>query len=213
MIFGEGVVLHAIVNGPLFANCYVVSRARDAVVVDPGGGLDGVDEHVKDHRLNIRAVIATHGHHDHVAAAAEAVERYDAPFAVHSGDARVLDRASFYRFAFHGGDRFELPEADIDLAGTERLSFGAVEVTATHVPGHTPGSVCLEIAGQLLTGDTLMLSRSGVTHLPEFDGEEMGRSVRLLMDRHSPETLIHPGHGDACTLEAAASATLAELAR
>lgn len=185
-----------IVTGPLAANCYVVSSpGGDAVVVDPGGDAEAIAEHVEAKDLHPHAVLATHGHYDHVGALAEVVERYGVPFGIHSAEADSLKRVNFCRSVFHGLGRVAIPDVDLDLARVPELSFGDLELAVVHTPGHSPGSVCFEVAGMLLTGDTLMATHLGAADMPGSDPATLEDSARRLARDYPLDTVIHPGHG------------------
>jgi hydroxyacylglutathione hydrolase len=185
------------VNGGLQENCYVVARGADAAIVDPGGAVEDVAAHVARHGLNVRAVLATHAHPDHVAAAATVVEAYRVPFHLHPADERLLARASFYRQVLHGEEPIEVPGVDVSLADVSRLCFGALEVEVIHTPGHTPGGVCFRVGGDVFTGDTLGPDHIGRTDLPGGDREALDRSLAELAARCPPDAAIRPGHGGA----------------
>jgi hydroxyacylglutathione hydrolase len=192
----DTVAVHRIVTGPLAANCYVVSSlAGDAVVVDPGGDAEAIAEHVEANGLRPHAVLGTHGHYDHVGALAELVERYGVPFGIHSAESDALMRVNFCRFAFHGLGRVAIPDVDLDLARFASLSFGDLEIAVVHTPGHSPGGVCFEVAGMLLTGDTLMATHLGTADMPGSDLATLEDSARRLAREYPLDTVIHPGHG------------------
>lgn len=201
------VAVERIPAGPWAENSYVVSRGDDAVVVDPGGHAERIAERVARRRLRVHAILATHGHHDHVGAVAELAEAYDAPFGIHSADSRCLERVSFCRALFHGLEPVGMPPIGLDLAATAMpLRFGRLEVAAVHTPGHTPGSVCFAAGELLLTGDTLMRGRIGADDAPEADLAALRASVRGLLRGFPPGTVIHPGHGEPAGLGECAGA-------
>lgn len=187
-------------NGRWRANCYVVSRGTDAVVIDPGGDVERIDAHVAERSLSPRAVLATHAHYDHVAAATEVVGRYGAPLHAHPADGELLRRINLYGALFLGEDPIRPPELDVELADGMELRFGELEVGVVHTPGHSPGSVCLLIGGELFTGDTLMASQLGRTDLAGGDRDALETSLALLGRRFPPETTVRPGHGEAAVL-------------
>lgn len=204
--------VHRIAGGPWDQNCYVVSAgSRDAVVVDPGGGANLVADRVEASGLRLHAVLATHGHHDHVSAVAELIATYDVPFGMHSGDSSALRRLNFARLAFHEAPPVAIPTVSVDLAETDRLRFGDLEITAVHTPGHSPGSVCLEIGGELFTGDTLLATQAGRTDLPGGSRRALDASIAALSERYPPETRLRPGHGEPGALGDAVAAPRREL--
>ncbi len=185
-----------IVTGPWKENCYVVAcAAGDAVVIDPGGEPAQIREHVAAAGLRVHAVVNTHAHYDHLGAVVPVVEEYGVPFHLHPDDADLLRRANFYRVLFLGEDSIRIPAVDVELADGDTLRFGALEVSVVHTPGHTPGSVCFEIAGELFTGDTVMAKQLGRTDLPGGDRDLLLSSVHLLAERYPTGTRLHPGHG------------------
>jgi hydroxyacylglutathione hydrolase len=184
-----------IVTGPWKENCYVVSVDGDAVVVDPGGEFEQIEAHVAGAGLTVRGVINTHAHYDHLGAVVPVVEAHGVPFHLHGADAGLLKRANFYRALFLGEETIRIPDVDVDLAETPELRLGAVDVGVLHTPGHTPGSVCFAIDGELFTGDTVMARHVGRTDLPGGDREQLLESARALVDGHPPGTRLHPGHG------------------
>lgn len=195
------VVVDRLVAGPWDANCYVVSVDIDTVVVDPGGQAGLIAERIEGAGLHVHAILATHGHHDHLGAAAELTDALGVPFGIHSAEARNLRRVNFCRRLFHDLDLVELPPIGFDLVGADApLRFGALGLAVIHTPGHTPGSVCLSVDGALLTGDTLPRPGAAEPDPPEADPAAVRSSVEALMKRFSPQTIVYPGHGEAATL-------------
>jgi hydroxyacylglutathione hydrolase len=189
-----------IVTGRWKENCYVVSSAEDAVVIDPGGELAQIRAHVEAARLRVHAVLNTHAHYDHLGAVVPVVAEYGVPFHLHPADEDLLRRANFYRTLFLGEESIRIPTIDVELADGTALRFGGLELDVVHTPGHTPGSVCFVAAGELFTGDTVMARHLGRTDLPGGDRDVLLSSVQLLAERYPPETRLHPGHGEEASL-------------
>ena len=171
--------------GPLQANCYLLAEAAGGpcVVVDPGEGAAApLSAALTEHRLVPAALLATHGHPDHVASAAELSAAHGVPLYLHAGDTELYD-----------GESVPLTSGAHTFAG--------LTVDVRPVPGHTPGSVVLELAtaegGRIaLTGDTLFAGSIGRAG----DGDELARAVRELIEPLSDETVLLPGHGPATTV-------------
>jgi hydroxyacylglutathione hydrolase len=194
-------------------NCYIVTSGVDAVVIDPGDNAEQIVEHIDAARLRLHAILATHGHHDHVGAVAALADTYEAPFAIHSADRRTLARVNLSRHVFHRLEPIRIPPIDIDLSTTTMLRFGHLEIASCHTPGHSPGSVCLGIGAHLFTGDTIFASHAGRTDLPEGDRDALRASLHLLAERYPEATRIWPGHGEPALLgdALARAAALSEL--
>jgi hydroxyacylglutathione hydrolase len=166
-------------SGPLQANCYLLAEAAGGpcVVVDPGPEAAApLAAAFAAHRLVPAALVATHGHPDHVASAAEVTAAHGVPLHLHPADAQLYD-----------GDSVPL----------ETGTFAGLAVDVRHLPGHTPGSVVLELGtpegGRLaLTGDTLFAGSVG----RGADAE----AVRGLLASLPDDTVVLPGHGPATTI-------------
>lgn len=198
------VKIHRFTLEPWDQNCYVASvSGGEAVVIDPGDDAEEIVDHLSDHGLRLHAVLATHGHHDHVGAAGELLARYGVPLAIHSGDSKVLERINLSRYAFDRKPPIAVPPIGIDLADREGLQFGKLNIGVLHTPGHSPGSVCFLIDGQLFTGDTLLADGRGRSDLPGGDAAALHESVGSLLRRFPPQTGLHPGHGEPGILETA----------
>jgi hydroxyacylglutathione hydrolase len=192
--------IEKLVTGKWLENSYIVSRDRDAVVIDPGGRFDDIREYVQSKELHIHAVVNTHAHYDHLGAVAPVVAEYGVPFYLHPADHDLLIRANFYRTLFLGEESITIPAIDVELADGVPLRFGALEIDVVHTPGHTPGGACFEIDGEVFTGDTVMAEHLGRTDLPGGDRDVLLSSVQLLAGRYPVETRLHPGHGESAIL-------------
>jgi len=172
-------------------NVWIVGDDEEVIVIDPGTDTAGVLDVVGDRE--IVAVICTHGHADHVAAAIELAERDEAPVALHPKD-RMLWREA------HPGD-----VADIDMEDGGIFEVADVQLDVMHAPGHTGGSVCLycEELGVVFTGHVL-LAGGPVPHdgeFPDFSGQLTAIGEHLLTLPSS--TRVLPGHGPETTIAAA----------
>jgi len=170
------------------ANAWLIGDDEEVIVIDPGEDAGSVLEQVGDRE--ILAVICTHGHASHVAAAVEVAERDEAQVALHQAD-RLL-----WRTVHDGGD----PE--IEMADGGRFDVADVQLEVIHTAGHTPGSVSLycEDLGVVFTGDALAAS-GPVLHegrFPDFPGQLTAIGEHLL-DLPLP-TRVLPGHGEETTI-------------
>jgi glyoxylase-like metal-dependent hydrolase (beta-lactamase superfamily II) len=172
-------------------NVWIVGDDQEVIVIDPGTDSEGVLDVVGDRE--VLAVICTHGHADHVAAALELAERDEAPVALHPAD-RML-----WREAHPGG------AADIEMEDGGIFEVDDVQLEVIHAPGHTAGSVCLycEELGAVFTGHALVAG-GPARHDGEFPGfadqlTAIGENVLTLPGR----TRVLPGHGPETTVEAA----------
>jgi glyoxylase-like metal-dependent hydrolase (beta-lactamase superfamily II) len=173
------------------ANSWIVGDDEEVIVIDPGGDAAPVLALVGERE--VLAVICTHGHATHAAAAVEVATRDEAPVALHPAD-RV-----YWREAHPSAN----PEIDMEDGGI--FGVAGVSLEVLHAPGHTPGSVCIycEDLGAVFTGD--VLSASGpVAHEKEFpDFARQLSSIGAHVLTLPGETRVLPGHGDEFTVAAA----------
>ncbi|HZE21599.1 MAG TPA: MBL fold metallo-hydrolase, partial [Desulfobaccales bacterium] len=134
----------ALMVGLLEVNCYILAdeNTREAVVIDPGGDEDRILEVLSHNHLQLKLIIDTHGHFDHVDANQPLKEATGAPIAVHELDAAALSQPS-QEAMFFTGNRLRRSEPDILLKEGDVLTFGSYRLKVLHTPGHTPGGISL----------------------------------------------------------------------
>ena len=189
-------IIKRFINGKWAENCYVVSSNQDVVIIDPGGNLDQIIEYIDTNNFIVHAVINTHAHFDHIGAVAEIKQKYKCPFYLHSNDNRLLKSANLYMKVFSGERAVTIPAVSyfLDQIVTP-LTFGSLAIDVLFTPGHTEGSVCFLIEGNLFTGDTLLKGKVGRVDLPGGNKEKIQTSLADIL-KLPGELLIYPGHGD-----------------
>ncbi|WP_277680982.1 MBL fold metallo-hydrolase [Saccharomonospora azurea] len=197
--------------GAFRANCYLVAAGagRECVVVDPGEGAeDGIEKALRDHDLTPVAVLATHGHYDHVASAAAVSEAHGVAVHIRSEDRHLLtDPAAGLGPELSAAvGSVSLPEPrEVEPLGEGPLDLAGLRIEVLHTPGHTPGSVVFSLraeeGGRLaLTGDTLFAGSVGRTDLPGGDPAALATSLRGTVLSLADDTVVLPGHGDSTTI-------------
>lgn len=200
--------------GPWGTNCFVVATGpgQECIVIDPGkDAMPGVDEVVRENRLQPVAVLVTHGHLDHMWSVTPVCAARDVPAYIHpadrhlladpmagiSGDTRVMfEQMTGGRLQFSEPDdvRELTDQTDVELAG---LRFGV-----RHAPGHTPGSTVFitdadgDVPPIMYSGDLLFAGSIGRTDLPGGDTDAMMRSLAQVVLPQPEEMIVLPGHGE-----------------
>lgn len=173
-------------------NVWLIGDASSVVVVDAAHDAAAILEAVGSRRVLM--IVATHGHNDHVNAAAELSSRAHAPVALHPDDRVLWDAVHPSR------------PPDLALSDGQRIDFAGNHVCVIHTPGHSPGGVCLHLAEQrvLFSGDTLFAGGPGATGRSYSDFPTILASIRERLLGLPAETVVHTGHGDDTTIGAEA---------
>ncbi len=219
--------------GAFAANCFVVAPdpGGDCIVIDPGlDALTTLDEILIDHDLSPVAVLATHGHADHVWSVGELCAARDIPVYIHAADRHLLADP----LAGVSGETREMlsqlvpadarpgEPADVrELAHGQALNLAGFELDVIGAPGHTPGSVLFRLAGDedrphiVFTGDVLFAGSIGRTDLPRGDTGQMMKSLAERVLTLDDATVVLPGHGEATEIgrERVSNPFLLELGR
>ena len=181
--------------GAYGANCSLVFDAQSqAVVIDPGDEAARILAKVKELALDVRAILLTHAHFDHIGAAARLQRELGAPVYVHADDVRGLTDA---RYSVMPID--EPITADHLLQDGDVITVGELTFTVLHTPGHTTGSVCYRIENVLFAGDTLFSGGIGRTDFPGGDMTTMRQSLKCVCALPD-ELSVVCGHGEETTI-------------
>ncbi len=186
--------------GPLAENCFIVfeENSKDAVVIDPGADGDFILNELKD--LDVKAILATHGHLDHIGQVGYLKEKLNTPFYMNKKDEFLINNEIFPNFAYIV-KAVKCPSPDFDVKDDDVLKFGNLEFQVIEMPGHTPGSVCFfnEKEKIIFVGDTLFKGSVGRTDLPGGNGKMLEQSLKKLME-FPEDTVVYSGHGPKTTI-------------
>ncbi|MFC1653358.1 MBL fold metallo-hydrolase [Patescibacteria group bacterium] len=185
--------------GQLETNCFLAwdEETSKGVVIDPGDDADFIIQAILDERVSIEAIIATHGHFDHVLAVNELKMSFDAPFVMHSKDEFLLNRMRETTQHFAGFDPGPAPKVDEYFDDVKKFGFGNVRLEIIPTPGHTPGSVALhsEEDSVLFVGDVLFAGGGvGRTDFSYCSSSELRKSINKLFQLPD-QTITYNGHG------------------
>jgi len=181
----EELELQRLEVGPWPMNCYLVRcRKTDQVaIVDPGEDADTILSSLPDAGL-VCCILLTHAHPDHVGALETIRRATAAPVGIHPADAEL--------FGIDG---------DLPLLDGMEVVIGRGRLTVAHVPGHTPGSICLRFSGEALVGDAIFPGGPGHTDSPEALAQSIV-SLGQVIFSWPDDTALYPGHGGSTTVGA-----------
>ncbi|GAA1411652.1 Zn-dependent hydrolase or glyoxylase [Glutamicibacter uratoxydans] len=173
-------------------NVWIIGDENEVMVIDPAHDVAKIREAVGERE--VMAVLLTHGHDDHIRAAAQFSDEVDAPLFLNPEDQMLWDAV--------------YPEREIDAEIHEGDSFtvAGTSFTALHTPGHSPGSTCFyaEDLGVLFSGDTLFNGGPGATGRSYSSFETIIESIRTKLLTLPADTVVNTGHGDSTSIGAEA---------
>ncbi len=175
--------------------CYILGDAEtgEAIVVDPGGSADVVMKRAEARGIkNIKLIVNTHSHVDHVAGNKQLQDATGAPIAIHELEAEALANPNHMMLAMFNAK--PSPAATVLLKDGDNITFGNESVKVIHTPGHTVGGICLYWPGYVITGDTLFVGGVGRTDLPGGSFEVLQNSIRNILFALPDDTIVLPGH-------------------
>ena len=189
--------------GMLQCNCSIFGdeQSREGLVVDPGDNIDEILAIVRRHGLQVKAIVITHAHIDHIGGAQKLKQATGAPVYMNPNDT-ALQKMMDVQASWLGVRPPEPVEIDAGATDGERLVVGTTEFHVLHTPGHTQGSISLWIPteGKVVAGDTLFRDSIGRTDLPGGDGRQILESIREKLLELPDETVVIAGHGPETTI-------------
>jgi hydroxyacylglutathione hydrolase len=191
-------VVDSFVLSPFQSNCYVVRSERgaaEAAVIDPGD--DPTPLRLELARMGARTagILVTHADVDHIGGVAALADGTGAEVWAPAGEVEAL-RTGRTR----GGLQVPPHDPAHTVSGGDEITVAGITFGVVDVPGHSSGHVAFLAGGELFSGDLLFAGSVGRVDLEGGDWETLLDSVRGLLDRFPPETVVHPGHGPATTL-------------
>jgi hydroxyacylglutathione hydrolase len=197
-------MIHEIIPvGPLQCNCSVIGdeATHEAIVIDPGDDIEDVLELIRKHDLQVKQIVITHAHIDHVGGAMKLRAATGAAILLNQNDYALLKMLDA-QAAWIGVAAPGKVEIDQSVGQADTVKAGSLTANVLHTPGHTEGSICLyfPLEQKLIAGDTLFAGSIGRTDLPGGSFEKIIRSIREKVLALPDETIVVPGHGALTTI-------------
>jgi hydroxyacylglutathione hydrolase len=189
----------AVVVGMLEGNCYLVkcNPKGEGVIIDPGDEAGRIEAEVRDMGMEPEAILLTHGHIDHVNAAAALRKRFRCRVACHSLDRGMVESGDVLSL---WGLQREPCTVDQEIADGDVIRIGGSEIRVLHTPGHTGGSVCYLIDSAVFSGDVLFKCSIGRTDLPGGSDRQMADTLKNKIAVLDAGLKVYPGHGPETTM-------------
>lgn len=196
-------VLSTVVVTEFMTNCFIVgdNSSNEAIVIDPGGEAHRILQEIENLGVDVKAVVNTHAHVDHIGALKEIKDSFDAEIMLHNLELPILQTASRMARLF-GVSIEQPPEPDRFLSEGDQVNCGDITFTVIETPGHSPGGISLVTSDgkYCFAGDTLFAGSIGRTDLPGGDYHTLIQSIKTRLIPLGDDVKVLPGHGPATTM-------------
>jgi len=178
-------------------NCYIIQdeKTKETMIIDPGNMSNALVELLEAMQINLKYILLTHCHGDHINGAQKIKEKYGGKILIHTKDAEGLKDISINLSTHIGLDPIVIEE-DSRLNDGDLIHIGDLEFQVIHTPGHTQGSISLycKEENMLFSGDTLFRGSWGRTDLPTSSFEDIINSITNKLIMLPENTIVYPGH-------------------
>ena len=191
--------IFTLANGPFMVNTYLVVNGSRAFIIDPGSNIKPVLVKIESEKLELEAVIATHGHIDHIDGVNAVKKMFKVPFYVNDMDTELIQTVRMQARMFGVPDPGDI-SSDRNLPSSGEIEIAGLKLGLMHTPGHSKGSVSIMIEDVIFSGDTLFNFSIGRTDLPGGDYEELITSIKSKILVMHDSTRVLSGHGPETTV-------------
>ncbi len=176
----------------VFAYLVGSEATGEALVIDPAGDEELLAREAEKNKLQIKYIVNTHSHLDHVMGNKKMKELTGAKIVIHEDDAPYLVNQPAHVMQMFGA--VPSPPADIAVRENDLVTVGDISLKVIHTPGHSPGAICLYTPGLVFTGDTLFVGGVGRTDLEGGSWQVLVNSIRDKIFTLPDSTVVLPGH-------------------
>jgi len=192
--------IETLIVGPIEVNCYVAyDENGDGVVIDPGDEAEEILDVIRQNDVNIKYILLTHGHFDHIGAVVKVKNETGAGVVMHSNDQFLIQQAP-QQAAMFGLPAVQTFDVDQTVKEGDIVTVGTLQAKVIETPGHTPGGVCYLFDNTLFAGDLLFFDGVGRTDLPGGSTPQLLSSIKNKVFNLPDDCRVLSGHGPATTV-------------
>ncbi|AIO18992.1 putative metallo-hydrolase [Candidatus Izimaplasma bacterium HR1] len=182
-------------------NTYVINQKKEVLIIDPGAHFLEIDAYIKENEYDVKGILLTHGHFDHLYTLEETQKAYDCPVYIFIDERDFLFNPNLnLSSSLNKPIIFKNKDKVITLDKDSVITLGKEQITLIHTPGHSRGSVCYKYKRFLFSGDTLFKGTIGRTDLPTSNKKQLMESLKLILKVTRDNTVVYPGHGNFTTI-------------
>ena len=195
-------IIKTFVEPPIDNNNYLIvdEETKNAALIDCSSIDDRIDEEIEKQGANLKYILLTHGHFDHIAGIRPNRFKNNPQIVMHKADLDWLNNANQYLPMF-GMPEITIPKVEIFVEDGDIIQLGSLEIKVLHTPGHTQGGVCYLVDGNLFSGDTIFREAVGRCDLEGGNFNQIVESIEDKIFTLPPKTVIYPGHGNITSVE------------
>ncbi|MBN2713771.1 MAG: MBL fold metallo-hydrolase [Planctomycetes bacterium] len=191
-------------TGSFVVNCYIIAdeNSKTCAVIDPGGDGDMIIEAIESTGRAPEIILITHCHFDHLGALMELREHYpDLKTGCHAICGERIGEPRHNLSVLIAGEAIRLPAPDIVFEDGETFTAGVLEITAIHLPGHSPGHLLFHVPSEetVFVGDVVFAGSVGRSDFPGGDHDALISNIKRVLGSLPADAILYPGHGPATT--------------
>ena len=194
-------IIKTFIEPPIDNNNYLIidEETKDAALIDCSSIDDRIDDELKKQGANLKYILLTHGHFDHVAGIRPNRFKTNPQIVMNKEDLDWLNKTNQYLPMF-GMPEITIPPIDIFVEDNDTIKLGTINIKVLHTPGHTQGGVCYLAENKLFSGDTIFREAVGRCDLEGGNFDQIVESIENKIFTLPTDTIIYPGHGNTTTV-------------
>ena len=192
-------LIYKVRNKIFSSNSYILREKHSdfCLLIDPGLDTQAIDKKLTELKLKPIAIIATHGHFDHIGSVSFFKNKFKIPFYMHEADSKISQSANFYLKIARIDHKIETPKPDLLFKEKkETFNIGNFELCIYNFPGHSEGSCIIQFNKTLFSGDIIYKKGLGFNNFPGENKAKLKKSIMEIFEIFPSDSIIYPGHGE-----------------